>query len=310
MDIQSMASELAKHRTQERPEGLAAPTWTPTNHEYHGMRERCSSTMLKTFRESPEMYRRKYLLGEEDRSLPGEGMAIGSALGCLVLEPHRVEAEIEVITKVTTRKNKTMEKLYADSPEKTFLVERELAPLAGMVASLCAAGTPHAMAARVALLQLPGWSEFAITWDDPLGVSCKSKVDRLTVDPETWRIHVWEFKTDRDASPEGFAKQAVNLGYREQAAFNLRGLEDAFGGEARLSWVVAHNEPPYEWVVYPLDPIDREIGQENVERDLRMLSAWLEAGEGEPWRQPWELDDNFPPLQFPRWSRRSVGAAA
>lgn len=143
-------------------------------------------------------------------------------------------------------------------------------------------------------------------------IPCQAMLDRLTLlsptqDRESELLYV-ELKSTLDPSPSAFTKQAFQLDYHCQAAFNVRAVRDASadagGAEVVVYFVAVRNRPPHEVAVYRVSDELRERGDRQIEGDLARLATCLEDETGAIWHHPWELleDDEVPELNAPSWA--------
>lgn len=118
------------------------------------------------------------------------------------------------------------------------------------------------IAARV--LYQPGMVyEQTIEWD------WQGKPFRCTPDARSHR-HLVDLKTTRDAEPEAFLRQAINLGYHAQLALYGLAMESATGRKPRDSYIVAvENKPPHAVTVLELTPRAIEQGE-------KLCRTWLD----------------------------------
>lgn len=280
---------------------IPAPEWTPTNREYHAS-PGWSSSMLRTFRESPRLAHARYVA--KSRRAPGSTaeQRLGTAAGILLLHPEQRRRLIEVAD-ADSRQSAAFKRTvrYAD-PDALVLTVPEYDDAQAIAASIHEGATEHAALARVFLVELPGYSEYAIRWDEeplraaapvepdpepaeqapepekvPAGVvvPCRSMVDRLVMHPSGPVIV--ELKTCAD--PFDFARTVPRWGYECQAAFNLRGIERHLGEAVGFRFVAVRNEFPFEVKVYEPDAEFLEVGAEDVQRDLANLARCLATDE-------------------------------
>jgi len=288
---------------------LPLPTWRPGNREYHA-HPALSSTQLKTFRESPEMFRRRRA-GEVEAEPMTAPMILGSAVHTLLTEPERAESELYIVKGAQTRRGNKVKDAQAARPHQLCLSEDEAEEAHGIAGAILEPRTGSAALAKEILLDCEGIGEYAYRWDevvDGVVIPCRLKIDRLVL----WGGYPMavELKSIYDASPEevGRVFEATHeRGYGPQAAFYARGLK-RFLGEA---WwpatipVAVHNNAPYEVFVSQLPDETLQEGAEVVEADLRKLAACLKLPPGVPWCHCWEQrpDGALPKTPRPRWKR-------
>lgn len=141
---------------------------------------------------------------------------------------------------------------------------------------------------------LRGQAEQSIVWTDEVtGIACKGRADWIG-------SALVDMKTTRDASPEGFAREAWRYGYWAQLAFYSDGLV-ASGERVRPVVIIAvEAEPPHPVVVYRLTEERLQTGREEYRELLSRLKGLREIGR-EAFSTGYatcELE-----LELPRWMR-------
>jgi hypothetical protein len=280
---------------------IPAPTWKPSNAEYHGTVEAVSSSMLKTFRGAPALYYQTYIEKSVEREKPTASMVIGSAVNVLLLEPERADRYVYVAG-VKARTAKEYKEAYKLRPDQLVLTETEWEEAQLVAASILEPKTQAARIARELLRNDDGFSEYAYCWTEPSGLLCKSMVDRLRMIQMLPTIV--ELKTTVDPSPEAFQAHFWRMQYHCQAAFNLRGARRLLGEAGsllRFLVVAVRNEAPYDVFVYQPDEGLLKKGADQVEEDLAGLARC--HLHGSPWQTPAEnITGNLPSLSAPAWA--------
>lgn len=282
---------------------IPPPSWTPTNAEYHARKDLWSSSMLKVFRESPALAQGRFVTGRFHSPDATASLILGSAVNIMLLQPE-LERELLITAPAKTRGAKAYAETVAGHPEKLVLTESEI-PVANAIAD--AVRRPRTPAARIAhelLLSGEGYSEYATTWDETVGgvtIPCKCMVDRVRM--IAGRPVIIELKTTLDPEPEAFRRQAWNLEYHCQAAFNRRGMRRVLGVPApTLLMVAIRNDEPYEVAVYEVMEEVFQLGTEQIESDLSRLAMAMITGE---WWAEWEglgeVGGVLRALTPPRW---------
>lgn len=165
---------------------------------------------------------------------------------------------------------------------------------------------------------LKGRREVAIRWEHverevgglpEFRVKMRSRLDQLSY-RDLLPFAIADLKTTRDASPEGFAREAARLGYDAQAALYSDGYSKAVGltePESSIAhlpyyWIAVESEPPHPVCVYRCTRQLIELGREKYRDLLQRLHACGEAetrGEADAWpgyaTAPMDLE-------FPHWA--------
>ncbi len=282
---------------------IPAPTWKPSNAEYHGTTEAVSSSMLKTFRHAPALYYQTYIEKSVERDKPTASMVIGSTVNVLLLEPERADRYVYVAG-VKARTAKEYKTAYELRKDQLVLTETEWEEAQNVAASILEPKTQAARIARELLRNDDGYSEYAYRWTEPSGLQCKEMVDRLRMIQMLPTIV--ELKTTINPRRKEFGDHFIRMGYDCQAAFNLRGARHLLGEELgallRFIVVAVRNVPPYD--VYVWQPTQANLGEgaRQVEEDLAGLARCLLQG------APWETEEEnitgvIPSLDRPFWAR-------
>lgn len=145
-----------------------------------------------------------------------------------------------------------------------------------------------------------GIPERSIFWTDKgTGVRCRCRPDWLKQLPGL-TVCV-DYKTAKDASPDGFSKAIQTYGYHQQDAWYLDGLEAAGLADdgARFLFVVQQKTAPYLITVRELDTQTRDIGRARNERALRIYADCQTTGQWPDWTGP---VDTIPTISLPTWA--------
>ncbi|MEU2180268.1 PD-(D/E)XK nuclease-like domain-containing protein [Streptomyces thermolilacinus] len=145
-----------------------------------------------------------------------------------------------------------------------------------------------------------GRPEVSLFWRDaPTGVMRRARLDWLR-HRRDGRLIVPDYKTARDASPEGIARAVAEHGYHQQAAWYLDGVR-ALELDETPAWllVVQEKTAPYVVTVVELDAVSLRIGAAKNRRALEIYARCVETGH---W--PGYADDNTPLyLSLPTWAQ-------
>ena len=195
---------------------------------------------------------------------------MGTYLHMALLEPERFERTVLVQPHYGYHASHTTKALKAkweaDHPGAEAIKESEMDQLLEWKAEMLSVPTIQR------LLTAPGFTELSLLWDDPAGIRCKCRLDRLTT--YAGKATKVEIKTARAGDPFRFARQALDLGYHIQDAFYMRGLDEVFGKRERRSILCVLEKGdrdkgiPCLAVPYELDAASKFLGEQIVARAL------------------------------------------
>jgi len=211
--------------------------------------------------------------------------ALGSAVHALVLEPQK---NLVVRGPEDRRGAKWKDaSLAADLDGKILLTEGDY----DLAAEIASAVRAHPV--------VRGW--LAEPWftaegsffadDSETGVSIKAR-------PDGWIPRsglIFDIKTTRDASPDGFPKELRNYGYDLQAAFYLRTLREAGFDAKKFIFVAVEKEPPYAVGLHVMTDRYLEHANGRVTRTLEKINAAVTAGD---YTTGWPMIND---IDLPRW---------
>ncbi|MCK9994444.1 MAG: hypothetical protein Dbin4_02964 [Alphaproteobacteria bacterium] len=143
---------------------------------------------------------------------------------------------------------------------------------------------------------IDGVSEVTLIWEEPGGVLCRARIDRMSND----RRHLFDVKTDgQSAHPESFGRKIINMGYDFSAAFYLRGFRKCFPDlpAPEWSWLAVETDPPYGVSITGLDEAGYAIAEHQVEIAIAIWRECMASGKwpGYPHKKriietkPWAL---------------------
>jgi exodeoxyribonuclease VIII len=211
--------------------------------------------------------------------------ALGSAVHALVLEPQK---NLVVRGPEDRRGAKWKDaSLAADLDGKILLTEGDYdlaAEIANAVLAHPAVGSFLADSEFVAEA-----SFFADDGETGANIKCR---------PDGYILHagvVFDIKTTRDASPDGFPKELRNYGYDLQAAFYLRTLREAGFDAKKFIFVAVEKEPPYAVGLHVMTDRYLEHANERVTRTLEKINAAVTAGD---YTTGWPMIND---IDLPRW---------
>lgn len=248
--------------------------------EYHAV-EALSQSVAKTlFYQSPA---HAQMLKEAPKE--SKALTFGSAFHTLILEPDLLFDSVAVAPKVDkrTKAGKAEWAAFVEENEgKEIISNDELLTLTSMAEAV------KQSASATALLRSSGPIEESVffEWE---GVKCKSRLDKC------WGVAVVDLKSAKDASPDGFARDAFKYGYHFQGAWYLEAAKH-LGMDAKQFGIVAvEKTAPFGVGVYTLPTEAIEIGRAECLKAIEIYKRCQESGE-------WPCYPDIPvELSVPAW---------
>ena len=243
---------------------------------------------LKLMKTSP----RHYKWGLNHPRADSAAMAFGRAVHMMVLEPSKFPGTYAinpVDMKLTTKDGKAWKAEVIESGLE-ILTHNDYINIQMIAQNV----KNHAAAGE--LLQNQKHTEMPLFWlDEETSLYCKGKADLVLNDGT-----LVDLKTTRDISPDGFFRQAYNLGYHLQAAFYHDGLV-ANGIDVPCVKIMAvEGTGPFDVAVYQFGK--DEINQGRIEyREL--LQQVKECRETDIW--PGVCPDTAD-FRLPNWARWDI----
>lgn len=229
----------------------------------------------------------------EQPSEPTAAQRIGSAVHTAVLEPD-LWADGYVRAPEGDGRTKAVRDARAEledaHPDATILHPDEY--------DLCVRVRDAVAAHPRAKALLEGQPERSAWWEDPeTGVLCRGRFDLISAKAPA----LVDLKTTRDASPESFAKDALNMRYDLQAVHYWTGGQ-AVGLDVRyFAFVAVEKTPPYAVAIYRFPD---EWLSLVAEEHRRLLLRWKRCEESGEWPS---YDERTTVLDVPEWRYRRAG---
>jgi hypothetical protein len=236
-----------------------------------------------------------FLHHEFTECIDNDTLALGRAFHCMALEPHKFDAEF-AIWSGERRYGKEWEKFKLQVGEKTILTGKKLAEINDL--SVSVKNDKHCIS-----ILTDGRSEQVIKWTDPdTGLKCKGCIDWIqTINGADFAIY--DLKTAKDASPDGFGRSALDYNLHMQAAFYQDGYAECNGGVILpFSLIAVEKMPPYVVQVYNIPDDIIEIGRKEYKECLGKI-AELKLGNIPMSEWPGYADGPLQ-LQLPRWAMK------
>lgn len=240
---------------------------------YLSKKTHVSSSDLKNMLNTPQHYLYEKKKAEEEEK---QHFVIGTAVHCMVLEPSSFEKRFFFLTqdmlpfpdsnfqKKANRDTRDQLVKLAATQGKQTLTEKQLE----MITIMCKGIKANKNAMKLlepCMTEQSFYSSLKV--DDEFSLKCKIRPDAFS---PTGKYYI-SVKTTRDASPIGFAKEAVNHGYQISEAFYMKNLwncvDEQFKPHTGYFFAIENN-PPYMCAVYDINP----------EGQYNRMSEFLEAG--------------------------------
>lgn len=108
------------------------------------------------------------------------------------------------------------------------------------------------------------------------GIWMRCRMDRITKN----RRLIFDFKSTEDASPEGFSRQIVRMGYHIQESFYRRIARNLGAVGPRFAFLAQSCDLPYECSLHGCDPALQEIADAQV---AQAIDIWRECTRKKVW---------------------------
>lgn len=269
-----------------------------TNAQYHADTTHISASGLKLFIKCPALYYAAYLDPNRRPQESTAAMDLGTAFHCAILEPDEYKHRFSVLPKGFKKVGKDNVALY------DAIIDAGMSPITDSdhESVMAMADAMRANSLTQYLINIPYTVEQSI-FVEVNGVKCKCRPDLLIM-PDTDPLYpdglIVDMKSAKDASPDGFGKQAWDLGYHIQAAFYRRVFYTKYGRLPRFIFGAVESKYPH-LTKYHEDPDDlAEYAAEIVTEALKLYkqclttNTWPGYGEG------------IEPTRSPGWARRMI----
>lgn len=215
-----------------------------------------SNSGLTCLKQSPEVFRDRYILGKSQAE--SDAFRIGSAVHCMVLEPHLFSERYTVAPDVNKRTNqgKADWEVFIESHGDRWVTQNELD---STVIPTAQAFGKHAqlvdMLSSEKIIEQPIYFEL-------FGEKFKAKPDCVILSRST----IIDIKTTASVKPRKFAWSAIDYGYHRQAAIYMHACELKYQKPFRFLFACVEKKYPYEVAVFELDGQAISDGWNQVEK--------------------------------------------
>jgi hypothetical protein len=148
-----------------------------------------------------------------------------------------------------------------------------------MVTDMAEAIREHPVASAL-FNPLGGRAEQSLFWKDAAtGVHRRARLDWLPFPHAGRRLIVPDYKTTKDASPEGIQKAVHQFGYHQQAPWYLDGVAALeLGSDPTFVFVFQEKDPPYLVTVVELDVIAMKYGRHLNQQAIDIYAECTRTG--------------------------------
>lgn len=287
--------------------------WDVAHDEYHADRTADSSSTIKDYLRSPELYYRTYIKPtSQPLPPPSAAMTFGTAFHCAILEPDRYAEEYvtppEDFHNPETgerepwnRRKKEHKAAWVEWEEsskgKTIISSADRDKITAMSTQLSRDN------AAVELMGMPGlkveqairfeWRGlkikcmFDLVWPDA-GIHCNLKTSRE-----------WGRDTSAEDTTGVIGREIFKRGYHiAQALYNI-GFQKVYGSIPVAKFLWCHNSPPWECGLFTLGPKSLAAGEEIA---ARIVDEILAAKELDWWHSSIHGEDTV--VEIPAYGLR------
>ena len=248
-------------------------------------RDYLSYSALKAFAKSPNHYL-AYINREVQETA---AMVLGTAAHCAILEPQSFQERYAVAEKVDRRTKagkEAWQRFQEDSAGKIVLTSEQNLDVLAMADGVNKNDEAAALL-RHCKFEQPVEGEIG-------GVTFKGVADAIAPNA------VIDLKTSADASPNGFGRQAANLGYFMQAA-----IYRLLTGVDKFYWIVVENSAPYNVSVFKPDEESLIAAEAQLYDLIEAFKAW----DGEPAGYAQHVETLTLPLWHEAWKHKNAAVA-
>lgn len=231
-----------------------------TRDEYDAIKDRINFSTLKHLARSPAHYKNALAGRSGDRDV----LVRGRATHLAVFEPEKFRAECVVFP--GKRIGKEWDAFLARNPDKEHLTPRMHESAVGVAAAVRACAMAEKYLVPRGRFEVSAFWTFAVAALEGIpgfSFNCKARIDALLDDA------IVDLKSCKDASPDAFGRQMINLNAHAQAAFYSDGVFAITGRRKPYVWIASEASAPYVTQVYEADDDVLELGR-------RAYTGWLE----------------------------------
>ena len=240
---------------------------------------------LKAMAKSPAHYRHALTQPHHDT----DPMRLGRAVHLLALEPEKARTTIAVWDG-GTRRGKDWDRFCDENEGRELLTEEQHEKAMAMALAVRADATAKAYLSNGRGEVTMVWEHRVGTGPNPVVMPCRGRLDF------EGDAAIVDLKCTLNASPEGFGKQAWNLGMHIQAAWYSDAHFKLTGRRLPYKLVAVENTAPFVVQVYDVPENVIEVGRESYVAWLDRLAFCRETS---TWPAYW---DGEQALTLPKWA--------
>lgn len=258
------------------------------NEAYHAAPGLSASNLKPIVQQSPLHAHYKHTHPED--FVQNDSMRIGDAVHILTLQPKRANDLIGIQPKFD-RRTKEGKRLAAEWEEKgkqyqVVVTQEELDKAQAMRDALMSDAEIERLIGMITHVEASIWDV-----DKDTGLLVKTRPDGIAVTAKA----VLDLKTMRDASPEGFTRQAFSLKYHLQAHGQVKLTAKHVCPVEHYIYLCVENEKPYATACYYADELYLELGKEDWDG---ALLKWAECASSGQWPS---YSTGLMTLSIPSW---------
>lgn len=264
--------------------------------QYHSIAA-MSAGGLKRMRKSPAHFYGAQLDPQRPQSDPTPAMRAGTLFHVVLFEPDAISARYAVRPDGLDLRTKDGKAWEAAQPDTLEIIDAN-----DLTKAQTQAERVRALPDVAALLS-DGAPEASAFWvDERTGELCKCRPDWTS--PAGDGVILIDGKSCRDASPDGFARTAWNMGYLHAAAWYVDGYEAATGQKV-LGYVFAAVEHDWPHVAAPYMVPEDVLDLARAE-NRRTLDLYAECKRTGTWPG---YSAGVSLIQLPAWAQRQLETA-
>lgn len=254
------------HNYLEQPTGWEQGIYELDSYEQYAGIKALRSSELKPMRKSPAHYKAAILFPKPVTAAQQRIFDKGKAFDILILHGREELYKAIAAEPIMNRQKKEYKQWRERQADKIILLESEIADVFRMAD--CAMKKKRFSE----IFGGPGFPHRVIIWQDRrTGIWCKAEIDWISEAGV-----VTDLKSTADASFWFFMRNAGRLGYANQGAFYLDGLEHVTGIEhTEFQLAAVEKEPPFESHVFKMSYDQLSRAQMDNEERMQTLAACL-----------------------------------
>lgn len=269
---------------------------------YHASRGISSSGLQTCIERSPAHYRY-----ERDNPQRKDYFDVGNVTHTGVMEPTRLNERLHVVDApnwTTKAAREERDRVRQREPHKYVLNQSQYAEAMQYIRSVREASARFGLDPNpMALFERAAIEVSFAAIDSATGMTVRARPDALLIQQRL----IIDLKTDADASPEGFRRNAHKHGYGMRAHAYIETIAGALQEDPAdwtFLWVVVEKSAPYAVAMYSSTPTLLQLGARDYRKALDLVASCERTG-------IWPSYSNtIEPLEPPDWAARSLPRSA